>query len=339
MCYDENQPLRGARFRGLTQQLNVNPVNPKPEQVNQPKCSFKHFNSCNPPKYNGSDGATRLLQWFEGMESTFLNSDCPAKLKVRYATGALQKRALTWWNNEKRTIGESTADELTWDQLKERMTLEFCPRNEVKKLEFEFWDLKQDSGENLAYNNRFHELSLLCPHMVTPLQRWIEKYIGGLPMVIQDSVLSSNPATVADAIRLASTLTDNHVKDGTLTRKGSKKEKDQSKGPKEAPKEETKAGSSSSSKKNRKRKAGHMNFDVTHATPLQQFGPVNTNAQANKKAYTGPFPMCANWCQRFKSTPLMCKSSLFQGKMELEHVILVGIQTTWPTLALEGSML
>ena len=46
------------------------------------------------------------------------------------------------------------------------MTEEFCPRNEVKKLEVEFWDLKQDSGENLAYNNRFHELCYLVPHMV-----------------------------------------------------------------------------------------------------------------------------------------------------------------------------
>ncbi|KAD6118790.1 hypothetical protein E3N88_10061 [Mikania micrantha] len=201
----------------LHQQLNIHQANPNPEQVNQPKYSFKHFNSCNPPKYNGLDGATRLLQWFEGMESTFLNSDCPANLKVRYATRTLQKRALTWWNNEKRTIGENAANELTWDKHKELMTREFCPRNEVKKLEFEFWELKQDSGENLAYNNRFHELSLLCPHMVIPLERGIEKYIGGLPMVIQDSMLSSKPATIVDAIHMAATLTDNHVKDGTLT--------------------------------------------------------------------------------------------------------------------------
>ncbi|KAD2047931.1 hypothetical protein E3N88_41948 [Mikania micrantha] len=195
----------------LHRQLNINP---NPEQANQPKCSFKHFNSCKPPKFNGSDGATGLLQLFEGIENTFLNSDCPANLKVWYAVGTLQKRALTWWNNEKKAIGENTAANLTWDQLKERMTHEFCPRSEVKKLEFEFWDLKQDSGENLIYNNRFHELSMLCPHMVTPLERAIEKYIGGLPMQIQDSVLSSQPKTLANAIQLAATLTDNHVKDG-----------------------------------------------------------------------------------------------------------------------------
>ncbi|KAI3732725.1 hypothetical protein L1987_63932 [Smallanthus sonchifolius] len=82
----------------------------------------------------------------------------------------------------------------------------------MKKLEAEFWDLAQDSGENLAYTTRFHELSLLVPHMVTPLARGIEKYIGGLPMKIQDTVLGRNPATLEDAIRLSATLTDNHVK-------------------------------------------------------------------------------------------------------------------------------
>ncbi|KAD7479746.1 hypothetical protein E3N88_02882 [Mikania micrantha] len=58
---------------------------------------------------------------------------------------------------------------------------------------------------------------------------------------IQDSVLSSKPTTIADAIHMAANLTDNHVKAGTLTRKGFKKDKDQSKGPNEPTKEEIKA--------------------------------------------------------------------------------------------------
>ncbi|KAI3786448.1 hypothetical protein L1987_40136 [Smallanthus sonchifolius] len=102
---------------------------------------------------------------------------------------------------------------LPWDEVKSLMTEEFFPRNEVKKLQAEFWDLAQDSGESLAYTTRFHELSLLVSHMVTPLSRCIEKYIGGLPRQIQDTVLGRNP----DAIRLSATLTDNHVKAGTLT--------------------------------------------------------------------------------------------------------------------------
>ncbi|KAD4385959.1 hypothetical protein E3N88_26128 [Mikania micrantha] len=60
-----------------------------------PTCTFKHFNSCNPAKVNGTEGATGLLQWFKSIESTFIHSDCPQNLKVRYATSVFQKRALT----------------------------------------------------------------------------------------------------------------------------------------------------------------------------------------------------------------------------------------------------
>src|ERR1044071_9912646 len=126
-------------------------------------------------------------KWFEGIENTFINSECPNNFKVRYAISVLHKRALTWWNEEKRTRGAEAALALTWDQAKDIMKAEFCPRNEIKKLEDEFHDLAQDSGENLAYNTRFHELSLLLPHKVTPLPIAIEKYIGGLPMQIQDT--------------------------------------------------------------------------------------------------------------------------------------------------------
>jgi len=59
--------------------------------------------------------------------------------------------------------------------------------------------------------------------MVDTVPKAIEKFIGGLPRQIQDIVLGSNPTTLACAIRLSATLTDNHVKAGTLTRKGAKK--------------------------------------------------------------------------------------------------------------------
>ncbi|KAI3688058.1 hypothetical protein L1987_81764 [Smallanthus sonchifolius] len=145
--------------------------------ANPPQCTFKHFNSCSPLKFYGTEGATGLLQWFESIENTFLNSDCPDHLRVRYATSVFQKRALTWWNGEKRNRGVDVTMALPWNEVKRLMTEEFCPRNEMKKLEAEFWDLTQDSGESLAYTTRFHELSLLVPHMVTPLTRCIEKYI------------------------------------------------------------------------------------------------------------------------------------------------------------------
>ncbi|KAI3686867.1 hypothetical protein L1987_80556 [Smallanthus sonchifolius] len=261
--------------------------------TNPPQCTFKHFNSCNPIKFFGTEGAIGLLQWFESMESTFLNSDCPDNLRVRYATSVLQKRALTWWNSEKRTRGVEVATSLSWDDLKKSMTDELCPRNEMRKLETEFWDHAQDSGDNLAYTTRFQELSLLVPHMITPLVREIEKYIGGLPMQIQDAVLGSNPPTLEAAIRLSATLSDNHVKAGTLTRKGSKKVVSTLAAVKDVKPE--------SSNRNKKRK-GRNFAAVTPVVPPIQVAPLGQNP----KPYRGPNPQCQT-CKYHHPANLPCR--------------------------------
>ncbi|KAI3805366.1 hypothetical protein L1987_27690 [Smallanthus sonchifolius] len=99
--------------------------------------------------------------------------------------------------------------------------------------------------------------------MVTPLSRCIEKYIGGLPMKIQDTVLGRNPETLEDAIRLAAMLTDNHVKAGTLTRKGANKTDD-----KATPTETTKEDKPEPSHNNKKCKANNFAV-VTPAAPTK----------------------------------------------------------------------
>ncbi|KAI3808233.1 hypothetical protein L1987_24182 [Smallanthus sonchifolius] len=273
--------------------------------ANPPQCTFKHFNSCNPLKFYGTEGATGLLQWFERIENTFLNSDCPDNLRVRHTTSVLQKRALTWWNGEKRNRCVEVAMALLWDKVKRLMTEEFCPRNEVKNLEAEFWDLAQDGGESLAYTTRFHELSLLVPHMVTPLSRCIEKYIGGLPRQIQDTVLGRNPATLEDAIRLSATLTDNHVKAGTLTRKGTKKVPDTA-----TPPVHIKEATTEPSHNNRKRKARNYAM-VTPTTPVNQVAPM-VQAPA-KKAYVGIYPLCAT-CNYHHLQTIPCRLRTHCGK-------------------------
>ena len=121
-----------------------------------PVCTFKHFNTCGPVKFSGTEGATGLLQWYESIENTFTNNNCPNHLQKQYATSVFQKGALTWWSTVKRSRGPEIALALPWEEFKALMTKKFCPRSEYKKLEVEFWELKQDSGEGLAYTNRFH---------------------------------------------------------------------------------------------------------------------------------------------------------------------------------------
>ncbi|XP_035840374.1 uncharacterized protein LOC110914289 [Helianthus annuus] len=56
--------------------------------------------------------------------------------------------------------------------------------SEIKKK----FNIGQDSGEYRAYTDGYEELSLLCPTMVTPLEKAIERYIDGLPDSVQDIV-------------------------------------------------------------------------------------------------------------------------------------------------------
>ena len=65
---------------------------PAAQEVANTKFNYKYFNSCGPPKFDGSEGAIGLLQWFEGIENTFLNNDCPENLKVRHGTSVLKKK-------------------------------------------------------------------------------------------------------------------------------------------------------------------------------------------------------------------------------------------------------
>lgn len=265
-----------------------------------PRCTFKHFRSCNPPYFKGTDGATTLLTWFEEMENTFIHSECPEDLKVRHATGCLQSHALTWWNSEKRAKGDVVALAMTWATLKECMIEKFCPDSELQTLETEFWNLKQVGGDNATYTHRFQDLSRLLPHMVQPIKTAIRRYIKGLPRQIRDSVTSSKPTTLESAMDLAGQLNEDNVNDGVLLRKGSKTTT-------EKPTNETPLivkSESSHRRDKKKRKSHHHNHAViTPATPITQVAP---QAQPNKKPYTGPHPLC-NHCNYHHMTNSPCR--------------------------------
>ncbi|KAI3744724.1 hypothetical protein L1987_57815 [Smallanthus sonchifolius] len=80
------------------------------------------------------------------------------------------------------------ANGLPWEEFKAMMKDEYCPRDEIQKLEGEFWNLKMEGSEIELYTTRSHELATMCPHMT---------------------------------IRLAHKLTDQAVTQGTLPPRGS----------------------------------------------------------------------------------------------------------------------
>nr|GFA42579.1 hypothetical protein [Tanacetum cinerariifolium] len=102
------------------------------------------------------------------MESVFHISNCTAENQVKFATCSLHFVALTWWNTHVQTVGHEAAYGMSWKTLMKMMTDKYCPRNEIRKLEMEIWELK----------------------------------VKGLPDMIHGSVVASKPKTMQEAIEL-----------------------------------------------------------------------------------------------------------------------------------------
>ncbi|GJS02412.1 putative reverse transcriptase domain-containing protein [Tanacetum coccineum] len=91
------------------------------------------------------------------------------------------------------------------------MTDKYCPRNEMKKLEAELWNLKVIGTDVVKYNQRFQELALLCVRMFPEEADKIERYVGGLPDMIHGNIVASKPKTMQEAIEMATELMDKRV--------------------------------------------------------------------------------------------------------------------------------
>ncbi|GJS84472.1 putative reverse transcriptase domain-containing protein [Tanacetum coccineum] len=152
-------------------------------------CTYVTFMKCDPQPFKGTEGAVRLCQWFEKLESVFRISDCKERDKVKFETATLQGRALTWWNGRIASMGIDAANRTPWTELK---------------------------GTDIdGYTNRFHELALLCPRMVEPEQVKVEQYIRGLSKNIRGDVTSSRPTGIDEAVRMAYQLMGQIIQDKT----------------------------------------------------------------------------------------------------------------------------
>ncbi|GJU79902.1 putative reverse transcriptase domain-containing protein [Tanacetum coccineum] len=159
------------------------------------------------------------------MESVFDNSGCTAKQRVRYASSCFVNKALTWWNTQVQAKGHEAAIGISWNDFKALLVEEFCPSNEMEKLENEFWNHTMVGANHVAYTDRFHELAKLVPHLDTPESSRIKRYINRLAPQIHGMLRVTQPTTIQSVILMAGILTDEVVHCRALT-KGNDKRKE-----------------------------------------------------------------------------------------------------------------
>nr|GFA07928.1 hypothetical protein [Tanacetum cinerariifolium] len=144
------------------------------------ECLFVGFIKCGPTQFHGTEGAVGLVRWFEKMESTF-------------------------------EISHEVENESPWSEVKQMMTDEFCPTEEVQRLEDKLIHLKLRDMNIAAYTERFNEFALLCPDAVPNEKKKVELYIKGLSEIIKGETTSSRPVTLNEALRMAHTLMEQKI--------------------------------------------------------------------------------------------------------------------------------
>nr|GEZ79228.1 putative reverse transcriptase domain-containing protein [Tanacetum cinerariifolium] len=99
-----------------------------------------------------------------------------------------------------------------WFEKMEQV-FEICKCTEDDKMEQELWTLTLKRDDIEAYNNRFHELALMCPELVPAERKNIEKYVRGFPERIKGNITSSKTTTLHDPINIARELVEQAVQD------------------------------------------------------------------------------------------------------------------------------
>nr|GFB82022.1 hypothetical protein [Tanacetum cinerariifolium] len=89
------------------------------------------------------------------------------------------------------TLGIEVMTRKTWAEIKVMMTKEFCPLEEIQRMEGELWNLRVKEMNISSYTTRFNELVILCPGMVPTEQKKVEAYIRGLSENIKGEVTSN----------------------------------------------------------------------------------------------------------------------------------------------------
>ncbi|GJR06399.1 putative reverse transcriptase domain-containing protein [Tanacetum coccineum] len=151
--------------------------------------------------WGGGDGTTSILTHGKleelyalsvSIESVFHINNCVVENQVKFATCTFLGNALTWWNSQMKTVTQDVAYAIDWKALKKMMTVKYCPRGEIKKLEIKLWNLKVKGTDVASYTLRFQELALMCERMFHEESEEVEKYVGGLPDMIRGNIKKSS---------------------------------------------------------------------------------------------------------------------------------------------------
>lgn len=132
---------------------------------------------CKPRSYHGNEGVVRLTHLDRENGVNVEISFCIDVCKVRFVFCTFVDATLTWWKDHANTICISSGNAMSWGDLKQLLIDQYFPQDEMYKLEQELWDLTVKDADIETYSNQFNELATLCPSIVTPVYKQVERSI------------------------------------------------------------------------------------------------------------------------------------------------------------------
>ncbi|GJZ24088.1 hypothetical protein Tco_0561547 [Tanacetum coccineum] len=156
-------------------------------------CTYKEFLACNLKEYDGKGGAIVYTHWIKKMESVHDISGCRDSQRVKYTAGSFVDKALMWWNSDIRTRGREAIIGMSWEDFKTLTREEFCPSNEMQKLETELRNHAMVGVGHAAYTD---SSSLMA---------------------------ATKPKTIQKAVQLAGTLTNEAHRNGSIKKNPEKR--------------------------------------------------------------------------------------------------------------------
>nr|GEX24148.1 putative reverse transcriptase domain-containing protein [Tanacetum cinerariifolium] len=179
-----------GRGQGNDRNQNGDAVNDNIRDDVSRGCTYKEFLACNSKEYDGKGGSIVYTRWIKKMESVQDIRRCMDSQKMKYTTGSFLVR------------------------ISRGGTLKST--HEVGK----------PLAGHAAYTDRFHELVRLVPYLVTPEGKMIERYVYGLAPQIRGMVEATEPKTIQKAVQIASTLTDEALRNGSIKKNPEKRGKE-----------------------------------------------------------------------------------------------------------------
>ncbi|GJU20135.1 putative reverse transcriptase domain-containing protein [Tanacetum coccineum] len=197
-------------------------------------------------------------------EMVFGISECAEARKVKFAAAILQRRALMWWNSQVTMMGLEAANQIGWTEMRRLMTEEFCPVEEVQRME----------------HTKLWNLEAMVPEWN---RKKIKAYIRGLTDNIKGTVIGSKPISLNEAVRMAHALMEQKSQ-ARIERiaEGNKRKW-----------ESTQGGNNGNNRNNNRDNTRHNQLN----NQRQGNARAMTTAPAEQGGYAGNKPLC-NRCKK-----------------------------------------